>query len=317
MTATIKKTDIERAIDEVRSAHGQSPATRAALNVLAYTLLKTDAVESAPCVDDKLLRARMLQLAGEVAAARAQAERHKGDMECVRSEREKLRAKLVETESRNFELERQVLTLFGAAPGGADASIAEGNHTAAGPASAVGASAQAAADKPATIISDLAVKIDTSAITAALLMIEKLKQAALDVAPALAGLHAHVESLSVSWEQAGDALRAEVGRLARMRTANDVADQAAAAMAAESAQKLAAAERSIQMRLLDQENKEIIAHLNMVNLSWEVSELAKRMQLPAEQIAQLLVLAELRGHSKALNEIRWRTENGVVTVGVA
>ncbi|RFP23176.1 hypothetical protein D0T25_06720 [Duganella sp. BJB488] len=78
-------------------------------------------------------------------------------------------------------------------------------------------------------------------------------------------------------------------------TITNAADQAAATMRAEFAQQYADAERSVDV-------KKSAPPAPLVVLSEEVTFLARQLRQPPELVAQLLVLAEVRGMRDELNQ---------------
>ena len=294
---------------------------------------------------DEPLRARMIELAGEVAAAREQAAKDAADRKRHSDEMWDLRQHLNKAAVRNQELEQQVLTLFGpaatpadhgakvkaaiaaarhvfegerlaedvlhyieqmlAAAGGGNASIAEEGLTAAGaaPAPALEKDWRPAYVRLHATYLDLARRYDKlealhdelkSAVayaraTAAVEIGPEIALPTFTVGDEAAARQAAMHQARADLAQAVDApARPTAAQQAYISRHQAAIDRAAAAMAAESAQKVVDAERQAA-RAAGQ-----VALEPAAVLSREVFSLSNKLQQPADITLQLLVLAEQR-----------------------
>jgi hypothetical protein len=247
------------------------------------------------------LRTRMLDLAGEVAAARDKAARDAVALERSVTERMNLHQELGNAHRRNRVLEQQVLVLFGPAGAPDDhgvklrAAIADARHVFEGQ--------KVAEDVLHYLEQVLAAGASVPAQTVITPGSENASIAnethtPLGVAPTVVGAdpfraaarQAVMHQARADLAQAADApARPTAAQQADIHRHQAAIDQAAAAMAAESTEKVADAERSAARTAIETSLDPLAI------LSREVFGLSNKFQQPADITVQLLVLAELRG----------------------
>lgn len=273
--------ELRRAISETRIVFESEPAAGDALNYLESVLVSAATATQLSVLAQRvsLFEAAKDLLQWIEAKHRPPAHDHCGTMALVRLDAlATLADAVVDEETRRSAagagLPADYVDLI-VTSGRIDAGITKETPAGAGAEQAAGAAQQAAsstasdqaAADTATIIAKLALDIDTSAITVALAMIEQLSQAVAGLSE-LDGLCASItDSLSAT---------------------TSCADQAAAAMAAESAQLVADAEKAAAAAAAR------AAVDPLAVLSREVFSLAEKFQQPADLVVQLMVLAELR-----------------------
>lgn len=221
---------------------------------------------------DEPLRARMLQLAGEVAAAKEDVANVNTECKRLRDSNNEAREKLGAELARTAQLEQQVLTLFG--PAGAQVDHAAELRRAISETRIVFESEPAAGE----VLNYLQAVLDAGAPVPAQTGIPGGGTASIaEETPPGAGAGAEPVA-------GADFFAALAHKCARQVAA----DQAAAAMAAESAQLVAQAEKAAAGAAAR------AAVDPLAVLSREMFSLADKLQQPADLVVQLMVLAELR-----------------------